>query len=214
MYRLFMAHFEGPSFEVFCRDLQEKNWLLLLTAGDGQCLGFSSIDLSLQEFQGSIETVIYSGDTIVAPEAWNSPTLAKAWIESVYHLHATHGRGELYWLLLTSGFRTYRFLPVFWKRFLPHPTEASWADLAERRQFYAQRRFGRLFDNQRWIVQLDHPHRIRKHLHDKAAPRRNDTHLARFEQWNPGHANGDELVCFTSLAPCNLTAAGRRIAQC
>ena len=46
------------------------------------------------------------------PGAWSKSVLSRAWIHSVLEL----GRGlprarRLYWMLITSGFRTYRFLP-------------------------------------------------------------------------------------------------------
>jgi hypothetical protein len=38
-----------------------------------------------------------------------------------------------------------------------------------------------------------------------------DEHVAFFAQRNPGHENGDELVCLTELEYENLTAAGKRM---
>ena len=72
--------------------------------------------------------MVYSGDTIVAPEAWGTTALARGWITAVNQLRERYPRGKYFWLLLTSGFRTYRFLPVFWREFFPRydattPTE-------------------------------------------------------------------------------------------
>jgi hypothetical protein len=55
----------------------------------------------------------------MAREAWATPVLPRARITSVNKLRETYPRGKYYWLLLTSGFRTYRFLPVFWREFYP-----------------------------------------------------------------------------------------------
>jgi hypothetical protein len=38
-----------------------------------------------------------------------------------------------------------------------------------------------------------------------------DPHVAFFAEHNPGHANGDELVCLTQIHPDNFTAAGHRM---
>jgi hypothetical protein len=43
------------------------------------------------------------------------------------------------------------------------------------------------------------------------AARLDDPYVAFFTERNTGHAEGDELVCVTELAPENLTAAGRRM---
>ena len=39
----------------------------------------------------------------------------------------------------------------------------------------------------------------------------NDPHVAFFLKRNPGHGDGDELVCLTELSDDNLTRAGRRM---
>ena len=41
-------------------------------------------------------------------------------------LRADYANGPYYWLLITSGFRTYRLLSTFWQRFTPrHDTQTS-----------------------------------------------------------------------------------------
>jgi hypothetical protein len=48
-------------------------------------------------------------------------------------------------------------------------------------------------------------------LHGIPANRLRNRHVAFFAQRNPGHRDGDELVCLTRLQDDNLTASGRRI---
>ena len=118
MLRLLDAHFEGVSAAVFEHDLADKNWVLLIE-DDGLLRGFSTLLLYETEYAGEALTVVYSGDTIMDRSAWGSSALARCWIGSVRALRRLHPRGPLYWLLLSSGFRTYRFLPVFWREFHP-----------------------------------------------------------------------------------------------
>ncbi|MBI4661340.1 MAG: hypothetical protein HY735_21160, partial [Verrucomicrobia bacterium] len=158
-------------------------------------------------------SVIYSGDTIVEREAWGTPTLARAWIASVNRLRETYWRGDYYWLLLTSGFRTYRFLPVFWREF--HPRFDSSVPACRKRllDHLALERFGRQYDSATGIVRFAQPQRLRGKLSAIPPGRAIDPHVAFFLSCNPGHRNGDELVCLTELSPGNLTAAGRRMAR-
>jgi hypothetical protein len=126
-------------------------------------------------------------------------------------LRATLPRGRCFWLLLTSGFRTYRFLPVFWREFFPRfdaPTPPETLRLLNQ---MARERFGAQFESGRGIVRFNQPQKLRVGLNDIPAGRRNDPHVAYFLSRNPGCAEGDELVCFTELCPDNLTAAGRRM---
>ena len=118
MFQLLAHHFDGVTRAQFTRDLAEKNWVVLIRR-DTRLVGFSTLLVYESSFDGEPVSVVYSGDTIVAPEAWGTTALARGWITAVNQLRERYPRGKYYWLLLTSGFRTYRFLPVFWREFFP-----------------------------------------------------------------------------------------------
>jgi hypothetical protein len=210
MYCLLSAHFEGVTRAQFERDLEEKNWVILIRRGPA-LVGFSTLDVYESEFEGQPVSVVYSGDTIMAPEAWGTTALARGWITAVNQLRARYPRGKYYWLLLTSGFRTYRFLPVFWKTF--HPShEQQMPDLLRRlRDHLAADRFGTQYSSSCGIVRFKHPQRLREGLVSIPPGRTADPHIAFFASQNPGYVAGDELVCLTELCEENLTAAGRRM---
>jgi len=212
MYGLLSCYFEGVTREHFQSDLAEKNWAILIERA-GRIVGFTTILAYETHFEGDPISVIYSGDTIVAPEAWNSQTMPRAWIESVAALRAEYPRGLYVWLLITSGFRTYRFLPVFWRSFFPRydcQTPPRWKHLIET---LSQERFGEQYDPIKGIVKLRHPQRLNDQLVGIPPGRCDDPHVGFFASSNPGHTSGDELVCLTELSPENLTSAGRRMAS-
>ena len=210
MFCLLSAHFEGVTLDQFIRDLEEKNWVVLICR-DAALVGFSTLAVYESEFEGEPVSVVYSGDTIVAPEAWGTTALAKGWITAVSQLRSKFPRGKYYWLLLTSGFRTYRFLPVFWKEFYPCHSQRMSPSLLRLRDHLAAGRFGSQYDSRRGIVRFQHPQCLRGDLVTIPEGRTHDEHIAFFAAQNPGHALGDELVCLTELCDENLTAAGRRM---
>jgi hypothetical protein len=216
MFALLERHFDGVSAEVFAADLDEKNWALLFE-DDGELVGFSTLLLYPFVHEGETLTVVYSGDTIVEPAAWGSTALPRLWIDAVRRLHAghgaQHGRSRLVWLLITSGFRTYRFLPVFWHDFHPRHDAAIPPEVAALRDALAGQRFGDRYDPARGIVRLGNPQALRKHLSGVPEARRTDPHVAFFLSANPGHGRGDELVCITELSEENLTRAGWRMVR-
>ena len=55
------------------------------------------------------------------------------------------------------------------------------------------------------------PQRLRGPLGEIPASRRRNADVAFFIDRNPGHAQGDELVCLTKISETNLTPAGRRM---
>jgi hypothetical protein len=218
MYGLLAAHFDGASPAQFRRDLGEKNWVVLVERA-GRLVGFTTLlayettaaGLGLDGGHGPV-SVVCSGDTIVAPEAWNTSALPRAWIESVAALRASFPRGPYLWLLITSGFRTYRLLPLFWRDFHPRHDADAPADRRRLADELAAERFGQHYDPATGIVRLASPQRLRGGLAGIPSGRADDPHVAYFAARNPGHAAGDELVCLTELTPANLTPAGRRMA--
>jgi len=212
MFALIQSHFEGVRVDVFDRDLDEKDWVLRIVR-DGTLVGFSTLQLYPTEIDGRRINVIYSGDTVMAPEAWGSPVLARSWIALVRALQAVDPDGPWYWLLLSSGFRTYRFLPVFWREFWPRHDARTPADIGALQSTLARERFGAAYDPASAVVRFDTPQRLRPHLAAIPDGKASDPHVRFFLDRNPGHSAGDELVCLTELSDANLTAAGLRMVR-
>jgi hypothetical protein len=105
--------------ESFAADLAEKNWAVLLRSADGALAGFSTILAYERPVGMELATIVYSGDTIMARSARGTAALPRTWIAAVNDIRSAHGDRRCLWLLITSGFRTYRFLPVFWRDFYP-----------------------------------------------------------------------------------------------
>ncbi|HWB58829.1 MAG TPA: hypothetical protein VG733_05020, partial [Chthoniobacteraceae bacterium] len=116
-----------------------------------------------------------------------------------------------YWLFLTSGFRTYRFLPVFWREFHPRFDVPVPDEQKRLLDFLAAERYGAQYDAACGIVRFANPQRLRDGLSGIPAGKTDDPHVAFFLEKNPGHAAGDELVCLCDLSAENLTPAGRRM---
>jgi hypothetical protein len=213
MFALLAAHFEGVDRPTFDRDLAEKNWVVTLRDDDGCLRGFSTLLIYPTRASGRPVTVVYSGDTIVDPSAWGSPALPRAWIQAVHELSERDAAGELYWLLLTSGFRTYRFMSVFCRSFYPRfdgPTPPAAQRMIDE---LSAERFGAAYDRSSGLVRFARPQRLRDHLSAVPDGRTADPHVRFFLDRNPGHVRGDELVSLASLALENLTSAGRRMAR-
>lgn len=211
MYALFRSQFPGTPREVFERDLAAKNWVLLLEdERTGAPEGFSTLMHYICTLRGKEVQVVYSGDTVVSESAGGSTSLSKCWIGAVNFL-----RGEnpapLYWLLIVSGFRTYRFLPVYWRRFYPRYDESTPPEEQQLMDALALDHFGSRYDRESGVVRLETPEVLRPGLRGIPAHRLTDPHVAFFASRNPGHERGDELLCICELSLENTTPAGRRM---
>lgn len=212
MFALLASHFTGVDRQTFEDDLLEKNLAILLETDDGVLRGFSTLLVYRSEAGGKPATIVYSGDTIVERASWGSSALPLTWLRAVRALAPRYGTQDLYWLLLTSGYRTYRFLPVFFRSYYPRPGGAPEGDAALV-DALGRERFGRRFDAARGVVRFDRPQVLVPELLDVPDGRRLDSHVSFFLERNPGHVGGDELVCLTRIADDNLTPAGRRYAM-
>lgn len=212
MYTLLNTHFSGVNRSVFEADLDAKNWVILLRDDHSKTLkGFSTLLMYDTEFAGERLSVVYSGDTIMDPSAWSSSALSRSWITAVNQLRRQYARGRLYWLLISSGYRTYRFLPTFWQEFYPHYALPTPPHMQALMAFLAGQQFGTLYDPQAGIVRFPQPQSLREHLQGIPSDRLKDPHINFFAAQNPGYIEGDNLVCLTELVETNITPAGQRI---
>jgi hypothetical protein len=212
MYGLLDAHFAGITREGFDADLAEKDWVLLLQDGP-RLRGFSTLLLYESQDEGGPFSVVYSGDTIVEQAARGTSALAQSWIAAVRTLSEQRPGVPLYWLLITSGFRTYRFLPVFWRVFHPRHDDPMPESVETRLAALASARLGTSYLRDRGIARFPRPQVLRQPLAHVPEGRRRDPHVTFFLERNPGWCQGDELVCFTEIAFENLTRAGQRMWQ-
>ncbi len=211
MYRLFCSQFSKVSAEEFERDLDAKNWALLLSNEDGDLTGFSSMHIYDKTFQDRELTLVYSGDTVVDSSTWSDSALSYYWMGAVDWLRRHYEKESVYWFLLVSGYRTYRFLPVYSNLFYPRFDRPTPDDIQALMHQLAEERFDGQYDADNGVVRLATPSILKDGYRGIPEHRLGDPHIAFFAERNPGHVNGDELVCFSALSEDRLTRLGKRM---
>lgn len=212
MFSVFSECFEGTTLDIFQRDLSGKNWVILLKDGEsGELEGFSTLALYETTFNGKPLSVVYSGDTIIRPAYWGTPELPRSWIRTVLEKSADMPQ-PLYWLLISSGYKTYRFLTVFYKEFYPCYQQPTPPELQALMDHLAAQRFGADYHPDLGIARFTKGATpLRDGVAEVTDERLHDPHVAFYVRRNPGHIHGDELVCLTRVHLDNLTAAGKRV---
>ena len=202
MFALYTAWFAAGDRMVFERDLAEKQWVILLRDAAGVVDGFST----LMQMEVGQATVFFSGDTIVARHRWSSYDLPRMWGAHVF----SHPGENNYWFLISSGDRTYRYLPLFFRNFIPACDRESPAAMKTLLDRVAALKFGEAYDAASGVIRLATPAPLRD-TGDPESRAARDPHVRFFLERNPGHVRGDELACLVHCVPENLTRAGLRM---
>jgi hypothetical protein len=213
MFGLMDRHYENVRRDAFEDDLDEKDWVIQVhDPATGALCGFSTQMLLHTPCAGRPVTALFSGDTVIAREHWGDSALARAWGRLALRLMDDYPDRELYWFLLSKGYKTFRFLPVFFHDFAPHPDRPTPTDRRRVIDALARRKYPDDYDSTTCVVRTrEGRDRLRPGLADVTPERLRDPFVRFFVQRNPGHAQGDELCCLAPLTRENFTPAAHRV---
>jgi hypothetical protein len=213
MLALHTRHFENVRRQQFMADLGEKDWVILLRDEGGGIAGFSTQQLIPLALGGVVQRYLFSGDTIVDPVFRNTPLLPGCFGHIMLRLMDDYGEDNLHWFLISKGFRTYRFLPVFFNRFWPAPGVATPPAITVLLNAVARHKFGDHYDAPGGIIRPPDGDRLAAAAALIPPLRNHDPYIAHFLALNPGYARGDELACLAPIRRDNLNARARRVIQ-
>jgi hypothetical protein len=202
MHSLMTEHYEAVPRERFEADLAGKDEVLMLHDEAGRLRGFTTLAWNPAGLlpEGDI---LFSGDTIIDRSCWGTQELVRAFCRRAGEWRATGGR-PLFWFLLSKGHRTYLYLPLFARRFHPHPDrdEPEWKNLAAK---VAQALFGSSWKPDEGVIRFPASHgHLRQDLAEDSRERQANPWVKFFLDRNPGYDRGEEMVCLTEMTEENL----------
>jgi hypothetical protein len=211
MFALFARHYEGVTRPRFAADLAEKQSVIeVVDPATGALRGFSTqVVLDVPVARRSVRA-LFSGDTIVDREFWGDPALSHVWGHLALALIDANDGDPLYWFLISKGYRTYRFLPVFFHEFYPRHSVPTPPAEAEVLHALGRWKFGKAYDPATGIVRPRDACPLRSGMGETSG-RLRDPHVRFFLEKNPGHVAGHELCCLARLSRENFTAAAWRV---
>lgn len=202
MHRLMTAHYDAVPFARFEEDLTKKDEVLLLRDDGGHLRGFTTLAWNPAGPQPEGD-VLFSGDTIIDRACWGTQELVKAFCRRAGEWRREHDR-PLYWMLISKGYRTFLYLPLFARRFHPHPEreEPAWREIATRT---AAAMFGPAWQADLGVIRFPQSHgHLRQEIAGADEKTRRNPMVRFFLERNPGHSHGEELVCLTEMSEQNL----------
>jgi len=213
MFALFSAYYDGTDKQNFVKDLKEKHWIIMLKTGE-EINGFSTQMVIRGEHSQGKFAVLFSGDTIVDKKCWGETELAVLWTKLSVALSEMYKQkgSEFYWYLISKGYKTYKFLPVFFNEYYPAADRVVPGKLREIMKIIAQTKFPGLYDEHTGIIRgSDTKERLKKGIADIDEKQLKNAHVRFFAEKNPGWAKGDELVCIAPVSRSNFNKSGLRL---
>jgi hypothetical protein len=216
MYALLQMYFAGTERVRFEADLAEKETVILLRdCHSGRIQGFSTLMRMTAAHDGEQIAAFFSGDTIIDRSYWGETILSRIWAQVVFGevdaIARERPATRAYWFLICSGYKTWRFLPLFFRRFYPNADEPTPPGCQRLLDTLGTRKFGDQYIAGSGIVRFHAAMPLRRGVADLTDERLRNPQVAFFARVNPGHAAGDELACLAELSRSNLTRAALRM---
>jgi hypothetical protein len=216
MYALLRMYFSGTARAQFEADLREKESVILLRDAESSTVqGFSTLMRIEATIDGGDVVAFFSGDTIIDREYWGDTVLSRIWGQTVFveadRIAAQRPGTRFYWFLICSGYKTWRFLPVFFREFYPNPEHPTPPHAQRILDTLGRAKFGDEYLQDAGVVRFRNPSPLRRGVADITGERLRDPHVAFFARMNPGHVDGDELACIAEVSRTNLSRAAARM---
>ena len=214
MFDIFAKHYDCVTLEKFLSDLSEKDCVLMLRDDVGRICGFSTQKIMWVSVNGARVRAVFSGDTIVDRAYWGEQELGRCWCRYVSAIYAEEPDVPLYWFLISKGYRTYLYLPLFFERFYPN-YEVPTPEFEQRvLDALATSKFPLHYCPEGGVIEFPESQgQLKPHL--AAIPQRRlaHPHVRFFLERNPRFASGSEMACLAEISPLNMKLFAARIMQ-
>jgi hypothetical protein len=213
MLALMLRHYANVQREVFLADLREKQWVIeVRESNTSRLCGFSTqmvLDVPVNDRRVK---ALFSGDTIIDKDYWGDPALMRVTVELALSLVDRWPTEELYWFLISQGYKTYRFLPLMFHEFFPRFDKPTPDWELEVLNAVGKCKYPQRFDPTTGVIRsTDKQYFLRDGVADVTDGRRRDPHVRFFLERNPGFVHGDELCCIAQISRGNLAEAAYRV---
>ena len=193
-------------------ELRKRQSIALFRMNDA-LLGMVAIDVIPATFRGRAVTAISTAHVLIRENWRGRNLLQKLGFRTFLRERLRHPFRPIYWFFDTFSYKSYLLLPRNFRDFWPRYDQPTPADQAALIDTLAKHVYGAA-----WRAPLGTVARSgQKRMRETAAPlilgRDSDPHLEFFARANPGHADGDMLVCLCPLSLRNWVHLARNAAR-
>lgn len=212
MFEILNHYFDNVGWSSFNKDLNEKDWVILLTEpAKDQVVGFSTLRLIDDRIDDVPIRAFFSGDTIIDLPYRASLVLEKTWLRFAFAHAIRNPRFRYYWFLIVNSYRSFRYLSVYAKTYYPNP-DCGIPEFERRLlDHLAAKRYGKRYDPHERVIRLENSGKLRPGVSDIGEKELRDTRIAFFQRCNPEWMDGAALACLTEISIPNARPAVTRL---
>jgi hypothetical protein len=204
MFKLFEIFYDNVSFERFKKDLLNKSKVIILLDVESKIQGFSTFYDFDFEHDKKLIRVLYSGDTIIAPDYWGTSALTLEFLKNMILLKMRYPTRPVWWFLISKGYKTYLLLANNFLRYYPRFDQSTPNEHRTLIKGLSDKFYPGKFNPETGVIEFEvNEHErlkesiapITKELSDKYPK------IKFFSEKNPGWKKGDELACIGEVDP-------------
>lgn len=201
----FASRYTDTTREQLERSIRSKQHLASALAGD-ELVGMATIDVAAIPFEGATVVRIYTANTLVA-ESHRGRNLIQRWaLAALVRARARYPLAPIFWFFDTFSYRSYLLLSRNFAEYWPRRDVPTPPRVLRLIDAIATPLYGDTWNRERGVVLGHRGKRLKTFVAPIDAATRANPDVRYFEQRNPGHVDGDMLVC---MAPLNLANCSR-----
>ncbi len=213
MFELMFSCYNKITENNFNADLDKKQYVCLIKDKVDIIQGFTTFAINPNSAKDNKYNVLFSGDTIIAPQYWGTQVMRDGWCKSVGSIIAADTSKPWYWYLLSKGHRTYMFLPLFFKEYFPSIEAAdSEEHLKKIASEVSKRLYGNCWKEDEGVIRFEESHgELKQELIQASYQKKGSKFVQFFLKKNPAFYKGEELVCIAPLNPDNILRSAKEL---
>lgn len=211
-FDIYQTYFTNVTYPVFKDHIGHKDAVIILSDKDnGKICGFSTLKVITEVIDDKIVHGLFSGDTIIHRDYWGEQELVREFSRYAGEIARKMNKDEkLYWLLISKGYKTYRYLPVFTKEYYPtYKTEWPEWDKKVMTTFYSKLYPDEFNPETGLLTFKENIGSLKRGVGDVDERRLEDPDIAFFAKANPDHMDGVELTCLAELSEENMKSVAK-----
>jgi len=189
-------------------ELRRRQSIAMFRMNDS-LLGMAAIDVYRTEFRGQRLVAIYTAHVLIR-EAWRGRNLLqKLGARTFLAARLRNPLRPIYWFFDTFSYKSYLLLPRNFRQFWPRHEESTPESQAALIDQLALQTYGPAWQPARGVVLRSGQKRLRSTAAPLVLGPGADPGLEFFARANPGHPEGDMLVCLCPLTLGNWLSVAR-----